>query len=329
MLDAARKTSALVKSDYFALRLFPNGRCDLPVILSNNPLDFVPVYLDVLEEDFLCEALVERGREYVLRREPEIDDPKHRDFIHAVQRARPISDMAYTPLHLGGTMYGYWALGRAGLNSPCYSDSDLDVFRFIVGFLNDAFRRAFLPDPVEDDTAYLDRRGEIITAGARISEAFQALFGGGPIPTAGSRIDARARFRAAFGRFLDGPVPLGGNLLTLRSAQRRHSFLFERTDAPDIFPSRWPCPCAKVRLLDGELAPSQGVPGDLSPLAGRYGLTPRECEVIAGIYQAKSNKMIAFDLRIDESTVKRHTHNIYEKTGLRSRVELVQGLSFG
>jgi len=49
--------------------------------------------------------------------------------------------------------------------------------------------------------------------------------------------------------------------------------------------------------------------------------------VVRGIYQAQSNKVIAFSLGIDESTVKRHTHNIYEKTGLRSRVELVQNLS--
>jgi len=39
------------------------------------------------------------------------------------------------------------------------------------------------------------------------------------------------------------------------------------------------------------------------------------------------NKEIAQELGVDESTIKRHTHNIFEKTGFHSRVELVLGLS--
>jgi DNA-binding NarL/FixJ family response regulator len=54
--------------------------------------------------------------------------------------------------------------------------------------------------------------------------------------------------------------------------------------------------------------------------------TARELEVLDGIYAGKSNKEIAAELGVDESTVKRHSHNIYEKTGYRSRVELVLGL---
>ena len=66
---------------------------------------------------------------------------------------------------------------------------------------------------------------------------------------------------------------------------------------------------------------------DLEYLAKEFGITQREFEIIGALFQAKSNKEIAYALHIDESTVKRHTHNIYEKTGLETRVELVQGLS--
>ena len=58
-----------------------------------------------------------------------------------------------------------------------------------------------------------------------------------------------------------------------------------------------------------------------------YGLTGRESQVAQEICRGLSNKQIALKLGVDESTIKRHTHNIYEKTGFRSRVELVLGLN--
>lgn len=331
--ETARIASRLMKSDYFALRLFPNVRKDLPIIVSNNPPDFVPVYLSVIEKDFLCAMTVERGTEYVLRREPEWFKSIHQDFIHTVQKARPISDVVYSPLRVHGTLYGYWALARAGEDNEWYSDGDLEIFRFLVGFMSDAFARALLPAPPDEDLAYLDSRGRPVAAGSRISEAFRDLFGGGNSPNLRARPQNRARFQESFERFLRSPGGPGFDRSILRSDRREYRFLFRRAEGLRLCPERWSCPCGTARLLDSRSL-EQVLPvrredsEDLSPLIHRYGLTPRECEVVRGIYQAKSNKMIAYDLRIDESTVKRHSHNIYEKTGFRSRVELVQGLNF-
>ena len=50
-------------------------------------------------------------------------------------------------------------------------------------------------------------------------------------------------------------------------------------------------------------------------------LTSRELQVIQMIAEGLSNKMIANNLDIAESTVKVHVKHILNKTGLRTRVE--------
>ncbi|HSA82251.1 MAG TPA: response regulator transcription factor [Geminicoccaceae bacterium] len=51
-------------------------------------------------------------------------------------------------------------------------------------------------------------------------------------------------------------------------------------------------------------------------------LTPRELEVVSLIARGLRNKEIARELAISEGTVKIHLHNIYDKTGVDSRVAL-------
>jgi len=53
-----------------------------------------------------------------------------------------------------------------------------------------------------------------------------------------------------------------------------------------------------------------------------YGLTPRELEVVGCIVEGCSNKDIAKQFAISEETVKRHLSNIFDKTGVSTRLEL-------
>jgi DNA-binding NarL/FixJ family response regulator len=53
-----------------------------------------------------------------------------------------------------------------------------------------------------------------------------------------------------------------------------------------------------------------------------YGLTPREMEVVGCIVEGCSNKDIARQFTISEETVKRHLSNIFDKTGVSTRLEL-------
>ena len=53
-----------------------------------------------------------------------------------------------------------------------------------------------------------------------------------------------------------------------------------------------------------------------------YGLTAREREIIELIGAGRSNQEIADRLFVSLATVKDHNHNIFRKTGVRSRLEL-------
>lgn len=53
-----------------------------------------------------------------------------------------------------------------------------------------------------------------------------------------------------------------------------------------------------------------------------FGLTPRELEVVSSIVEGCSNKDIAKQYTISEETVKRHLSNIFDKTGVSTRLEL-------
>ena len=55
----------------------------------------------------------------------------------------------------------------------------------------------------------------------------------------------------------------------------------------------------------------------------RYHITEREAEVIALIKKGLTNKEIAADLNISVNTVNNHIANIFSKTGVRSRIDLL------
>jgi DNA-binding CsgD family transcriptional regulator len=62
--------------------------------------------------------------------------------------------------------------------------------------------------------------------------------------------------------------------------------------------------------------------GSPSAVFDRYGITPREREIVEMIREGKTNQEIADSLFISLATVKDHNYNIFRKTGVRNRVEL-------
>lgn len=61
----------------------------------------------------------------------------------------------------------------------------------------------------------------------------------------------------------------------------------------------------------------------VDPLRAVGELTTREAEVLRMLVAGNSNKMIGVNLGITEGTVKVHVKNLFQKLGLRSRVEAV------
>ncbi|MCG6187779.1 LuxR C-terminal-related transcriptional regulator [Maribellus maritimus] len=61
---------------------------------------------------------------------------------------------------------------------------------------------------------------------------------------------------------------------------------------------------------------------DFSTFCNLYEISKREAEIILEICTGKTNKAISEKLFITLQTVKDHTHRIYTKTGVKSRVQL-------
>lgn len=68
-----------------------------------------------------------------------------------------------------------------------------------------------------------------------------------------------------------------------------------------------------LRDLMAEAAPSP---------KNTFGMSPRELEVVALVAQGSTNKDIGAQLGISEETVKRHLTNVFDKTGVSTRLEL-------
>jgi two-component system, NarL family, nitrate/nitrite response regulator NarL len=54
----------------------------------------------------------------------------------------------------------------------------------------------------------------------------------------------------------------------------------------------------------------------------RFGLTPRELDIVSAVVAGYANKEIAEHFKISEDTVKHHLSNIFDKTGVSTRLEL-------
>ena len=61
----------------------------------------------------------------------------------------------------------------------------------------------------------------------------------------------------------------------------------------------------------------------LKTMAGEYGISTREREILELIFKGRSNKQIASQLCIAHHTVKNHLYRLYQKLGVNSRYELV------
>ncbi|MCP4897087.1 MAG: hypothetical protein GY906_08935, partial [bacterium] len=76
---------------------------------------------------------------------------------------------------------------------------------------------------------------------------------------------------------------------------------------------------------ESEVDPLEEHP-ELVSFSKRFGLSPRECEIIDLVYQGRSNAEIADQLFISIRTVTTHLSNIYQKTGIKSRVQLLTSI---
>jgi len=67
--------------------------------------------------------------------------------------------------------------------------------------------------------------------------------------------------------------------------------------------------------------------GDGAQFADRFGLTKREVEILHAVTSGRSNAEIGEALFISPNTVKNHIYSIYQKTGVKNRIQLASILT--
>lgn len=85
------------------------------------------------------------------------------------------------------------------------------------------------------------------------------------------------------------------------------------------------------RVMEGEASIDQrllsilaGPPGSPRENEERTGLTTREREVLRGVFEGQANKEIAAHLGVSESSIKATLQQLFHKTGVRTRSQLVR-----
>jgi len=76
-------------------------------------------------------------------------------------------------------------------------------------------------------------------------------------------------------------------------------------------------------ILQPEPEPEQTGAGSDAHASGKALFTARETAVIEALREGKANKLIASDLRLSESTVKAHIHNVMKKLCVSNRTQAV------
>ncbi len=81
-------------------------------------------------------------------------------------------------------------------------------------------------------------------------------------------------------------------------------------------------------LSNFQLVPMEQTAGAQRTAIGEFseahGLTKREFEILQLLNDGKNNAEICSQLYISDSTLRKHIHNIYQKIGVRNRMQLVQ-----
>lgn len=231
----------------------------------------------------------------------------------SIELGMPVGDELRVSFVADGT---YWAAaGFLRDEGPCFDEGEVGFVAAVSSAIAEGFRRAVLVSSVEqesgDDNApgvvVLDGRGQVESISpqaqhwiAEIAEqppprlahearVVQAVAARASLPdAAGSPARARAQTRSGQWLLLYGTTLAGG--------------------------------------LDGRVAVivQPAGPHDIAPLVAQaYGLSARERDVARLCFRGLTTKEIAAALHISPYTVQDHLKSIFDKTGTRSRAELV------
>jgi DNA-binding NarL/FixJ family response regulator len=197
------------------------------------------------------------------------------------------------------------AVARRGLRAILESEDDIEV----VGEAGDGAAGVDLARRERPDVVLMDVRMPFMDG----LEATRALAG----PQAEERIDVLVVTTFDIDEYVFTALREGASGFLLKDTDPERLVEAVRTIAagnglvaPEV-----------TRRLVAEFARSRAVPTGDPP--GYETLTRRERDVLLGVAQGRSNREIANELFLGETTVKTHLGNMLTKLGLRDRVQAV------
>jgi DNA-binding CsgD family transcriptional regulator len=205
---------------------------------------------------------------------------------------------------------------------PLFSDEEIELIRAAAPFLGEGAQRALLlgeasdPDgPDAPGLLVLSAKGEVESSTPGVERWVSDLPGGdwdaGHLPTAALSVAERA-LRTAASPDTPGEVALARVLSNSGTWVVLHGATLVGEGQ------------ARVAVIVEPAHPARITP----LLMAAYGLTEREQEVTRLVLQGDSTAQIAEHLVVSPHTVQEHLKNVFEKTGVRSRRDLVGKVFF-
>jgi DNA-binding CsgD family transcriptional regulator len=205
---------------------------------------------------------------------------------------------------------------------PIFTDEEIEFIAGAAPFLGEGARRALLlgeaRDPERPDAPgllVLSAQGDVMSSTPGVERVVSGLPGGdwddGRLPSAVLSVAARA-LRSVESRDAPGEVAVARVLSESGSWIVLHGATLVGEGPTRVAVIVEPAHPARITPL----------------LMAAYGLTEREQEVTRLVLQGESTAEIAAKLVVSPHTVQEHLKNVFEKTGVRSRRDLVGKVFF-
>lgn len=320
---ALPEAARILNIDYHAFILFPNVFTEKIMHESNNPENFTKEYAShLIEYDHLLSRMIEGGNKTTAVSEVMTLKERRKDlFFNECDALRPAGDGVYIPLIVDNMLAGFIGMVRAKDNARRLSREELTLLEFLLSFFPDAITRILDIKSHDAQTAILDYHGTVLTCGDELRGRLQNLAGTADWRYTRNLVwNAETPIARAMNRILENP----GSTQMIGGAGTAYDEL--RLQLRLIHPHRIRRYFPDQPQFELKIAKAPGPPFR-SELIDTFSLTEREVEIVMELYHGKSNNSIACDLGISLGTVKQHIYNIYNKTGVDSRVQLILKLS--
>ena len=230
-----------------------------------------------------------------------------------------LGDELRAVLRTGDACWGLMCLHRAA--GGMFTEAEVQLVRRLAPHLAEGIRAGLLmPRPGASAAGdapglvVLDQSGEVVTATSAAQAWFDEL---GHAGAPGSLAPAEVATAAGLLRRADVPARPGGDAAVPRLRVRTQAGRWVVLHASWLHLA--PGEPARIAVIIEAAAPAEVA----AVIMQAYGLTERERAVTGLVCQGRSTAQITAELRISTNTVQDHLKSVFDKTGVRSRREVM------